>query len=75
MLLLGHALLVDASEDGALEILIMAQIALDCLTQKARAAHALLAHCHVNLFEHALWQIEQYGSVVSFVISQCLSSK
>jgi len=30
---LAHALLIDAREDGALDIL-MAQIALDCLTQK-----------------------------------------
>ena len=56
--LLRHALQINASEDGAFDSLIVAQITLDSVAQKMRAAHSLLTHCDIDLFKHALWQIE-----------------
>ena len=55
---LRHALLIDAAEDGALDILIMSQIAFDCLAQKMGARHTLLAHCHVDFFKYLAWQLK-----------------
>jgi len=50
--------LIDAAEDGALDILIMSQIAFDCLAQKMGARHTLLAHCHVDFFKYLAWQLK-----------------
>ena len=40
MHVLAHPLLIDASEDGSLDILVMPQIAFDCLSQPAPSTMA-----------------------------------
>ena len=41
---LAHALLINAMENGSLDILIVPQIALDGLTQKMRSRDTLLVY-------------------------------
>jgi hypothetical protein len=72
MLVLAHALLIDATEDASLDILVMTQIALDCLPQKLRSRDALLPNRHIHLFKDLNRKIEQDRPLFGFGLSMGL---
>jgi hypothetical protein len=70
---LAHAQVVDASENCALDALVVVQIALDGLAQELRARDPLLPDRQVHLFKHQV--LKNHSLMASIWSSRSMPAK